>query len=146
MLKHRINLPGILLWFRTTFLISILICNLWNWAHLFFELFSCPPSCVVCAPYIILFMPKSPSPFIKTRLFLLYSFPSSQILPVKKHRRENERQRWRRAKSLRGEGPIKRAPFSSKECAQRWREMKEVKEGKKTMLSILSKDRFLLLL
>lgn len=42
-------------------------------------------------------------------------------------------------KSLRGEGPIKRGPFPSKECAQRWRKMKEVKEK---LLSILSKDRF----
>lgn len=71
-----------------------------------------------CPPFIILFMPKSPQPyiyiffFIKTRLFLFYSFHSSQILPVKKHRRENERQKWRGAESLRGEGgPIKSPLF-----------------------------------
>lgn len=49
---------------------------------------------------------------------------------------------WRGAKSLRGEGPIKRGPFPSKECAQRWRKMKEVKKEKKRTLFILSKDRF----
>lgn len=47
---------------------------------------------------------------------------------------------------LRGEGPIKLASYSSyssKECTQRWREMKEVRRKKKTSrLSFLSKDRF----
>lgn len=79
-----------------------------------------------------------PEPFYQNPLVPVLLLPFIANPPSEKHRRENERQRWRGAKSLRGEGPIKRAPFFSKECAQRWREMKEVKEK---MLSILSKDR-----
>ena len=76
-------------------------------------------------------MPKSLSLlpfFVKTCLFLFYSFPSSQILPAQKHKSENERQKWWSEKSLRGEGPIKQAPFPSKECAQngvRWKKFKK---------------------
>lgn len=75
-----------------------------------------------------------PQPFYQNPLvpILLLAFIANP--PSKKHRRENERQKWRRAKSLRGEGPIKRAPFPSKECAQRWRKMKEVKKKKKKNL------------
>lgn len=86
-------------------------------------------------------MPKSLGFYIKTRLFLSDSLPSPQILAVKKKRNTGEKMRgrkWRRAKYLRGEGPIKRGLFSTEECAQRWREMK----GGKKLLFILSKDRF----
>lgn len=128
--KQTINSLGFRL--RSPLLISILIYNLWNGVYLSFWTFQLLAIlCCVLPPYINLFMLKSPSPFIKIRVFLFYSFPSLQILPVKKHRRQNEKQKRRRAKSLRGEGPIKRAPFPSKECAQRWREMKEVKGKKK---------------
>ena len=108
------------------------------------------PSCAVCCspPNIILFMPKSSSPFFFFCLFLFCSFPSLQILPVKNTGEKMRGRKWRRAKSLRGEGPIKRGPVPSTECAQRWSKMKEVKKRrrrkkKKNRLSILSKDRFL---
>lgn len=55
--------------------------------------------------------PKSPSLFFFTACSYSTRFlhrKSSQ----KKHRRENERQKRWRAESLRGEGPIKRTPFS----------------------------------
>lgn len=73
-----------------------------------------------------------PEPFYQNPLVPVLLLPFIANPPSEKHRRENERQKWRGAKSLRGEGPIKRAPFFSKECAQRWREMKEVK-GKKSL-------------
>lgn len=97
-----------------------------------FCLISGPRACAVCnTPYIILFMPKSSSLFFffcQNPLVPILLVPFIVNPPSKKHRRENERQKWWRAKSLRGEGPIKQAPFPSKECAQRWREMKEVKK------------------
>lgn len=93
----------------------------------------------ISTPYIILFMPKSLSLFYQNPLVPVLLLPFIANPPSEKHRRENERQKWRGAKSLRGEGPIKRAPFFSKECAQRWREMKEVK-GKKCSLYFLKID------
>ena len=107
-----------------------------------------PVLCAAPPPNIILFMPKSSSPFFFFCLFLFCSFPSLQILPVKNTGEKMRGRKWRRAKSLRGEGPIKRGPVPSTECAQRWSKMKEVKKRrrrkkKKKRLSILSKDRFL---
>lgn len=86
-----------------------------------------------------------PQPFYQNPLVPILLLPFIANPPSKKHRRENESQKWRREKSLRGEGPIKREPFPSKECAQRWRKMKEGKKKekkKKKLHSILSKDRF----
>lgn len=80
-----------------------------------------------------------PEPFYQNPLVPVLLLPFIANPPSEKHRRENERQKWRGAKSLRGEGPIKRAPFFSKECAQRWREMKELK-GKKCSLYFLKID------
>jgi len=66
--------------------------------------------------------------FIKTPLTPIL-LPLSKILPAKENTGEKMRGRKeRRANSLRGKGPIKRAPFASTECAQRLRKMKEVKK------------------
>lgn len=88
----------------------------------------------VLAPYIILFMPKSPQPFSQNPLVPLLLLPFIANPSSKKHRRENERQKWRRAKSLGGEGPIKRGPLS----LQRMRpEMEEdERSGKKKNCSL----------
>lgn len=108
--------------------------RLWNWAHTVVLIFWISQQlailcCVLRTPlYIILFMLKSPSLFIKTRLFLFYSFPSSQILPVKN---TGEKMRGRNGgeQNLSEEkGPLSEPPFPCKECAQRWRKMKEVKK------------------
>lgn len=84
-----------------------------------------PPPASFCS------CPNPPALFTKTRLFLFCSFPSSQILPVKNTGEKMRGRKWRRAKSLRGEGPIKRGPVLSKECAQRWSKMKEVKKRRR---------------
>lgn len=81
------------------------------------------------------------NPLVPIRLPPLAANPRSK----KKKKNTGEKMRgrkWRRAKYLRGEGPIKRGLFSTEECAQRWREMK----GGKKLLFILSKDRFFFLL
>lgn len=123
--------------------------RLWNCAHHFgtyFLEFSAAHHLVLCATPLHHFVhAQIPQPFYQNPLVPILLLPFIANPPSKKHRRENERQKWRRAKSLRGEGPIKREPFPSKECAQRWRKMKEVKKKrkrKKKRRSILSKDRF----
>lgn len=105
-----------------------------RWRLLSGPLSSSPP-CAAPSLYISLFMPKSSSPFffyqnllVPVRLF--FFFPSSQILPVKNTGEKMRGKKWRGAKSLSRRGPIKRAPFFSKECAQRWREMKEARKKK----------------
>lgn len=68
-------------------------------------------ACETGPPTTFCSCPKSPSLFFFTACSYSTRFlhrKSSQ----KKHRRENERQKRWRAESLRGEGPIKRTPFS----------------------------------
>lgn len=92
----------------------------------------------ISTPYIILFMPKSLSLFIKTHLFLFFSFPSLQILPVKN---TGEKMRGRNGgeQNLSEEkGPLSEPPFLQRMCP----EMEgDERSKRKKMLSILSKDR-----
>lgn len=79
-----------------------------------------PPSFCSC--------PNPPSLFIKTCLFLFYSFPSSQILPVKN---TGEKMRGRNGgeQNLSEEkGPLSEAPFPPKNAprdGERWKKWKK---------------------
>lgn len=103
--------------------------------------------CNMCrySPRFVRVQTPIPFFFIETSLFPFCSFPSLQILPVKekKHKRVNERQWWRGAKSLGGEGPIKQAPTHPFFFLLRMLpEMEGDERREKNLLPILSKDRF----
>lgn len=86
-------------------------------------------------------------PFIKTRLFLFCTIPSSQILL--KEKKKTERERERKREKMRGrnggeqslseeQGPLDQGPSA----CQRMEEDERMKGRGEKMPSILSKDRF----